>query len=591
MTLPDGLLPQSAPRILKTALARFAGLDELERLYRRTSGEHLLRSVLEDLDIRWSIDSGDAQRIPSRGPAIVVSNHPTGMLDGLVLGAALLERRPDVKILGNQLLGAVPELQSLLIPVNLSADAGAVRQNAAQLRRAMEHIAQGGLLLIFPAGVVSRFDWRTREVSDCEWSPAAAKLIRSARRRDPRLTVVPVHISASNSALFHVAGALHSRLRLFLMARELLNKRSTEVRIVAGRPLNPSKLAALDNDRECAEYLRWRTYLLARRPALRTQVAAGFRQERRVPHQPVIDAVEPEKLHQDIQSLPPERKLGEAGDLTVYLASASEIPSVLTEISRLREITFRAVAEGTGRACDRDAFDRHYSHLFLWNESKREVAGAYRLAMTSQVRRSQGKHGLYTATLFRYSEPFLDQLGPAIELGRSFVRIEYQRGFAPLLLLWRGIGRFVSMHPECRVLFGPVSISSQYQSISKELMAAYLERHAPLTELLGMVSGRMPFHAACRIPEAATQGLGFDDLSSVIADIEPDGRGAPVLLRQYLKLGGRLLGFNIDPEFSGTLDGLIVVDLLRTDRSLLERYLGKAESAALLRFHNAACAA
>lgn len=591
MTIPDGLLPESVPRILKAALAHLGGLDELERLYRRSSGQHLLRSVVEELDVRWSLDTGDAQRIPSSGPAIVVANHPTGMLDGLVLAAALLERRPDVKVLGNRMLAAVPDLEPLLIPVNLSAGACAIRENAAQVRKALEHIAQGGLLLIFPAGVVSRFDWRTREVSDCEWSPTAAKLIRSAGRRDPRLAVVPVHLSGSNSALFHLAGTIHSRLRLLLMARELLNKRSTEVRIVAGRPLTSGKLATLGNDRECAEYLRWRTCLLARRPCLKTKASTGPRPNRGMRLQPVIDAVDPQRLRQDIQALPPERKLGEAGDLTAYLASASEIPNVLTEIGRLREITFRAAAEGTGRACDRDAFDHHYSHLFLWNESKREVAGAYRLAMTSQVRRSHGKRGLYTATLFRYSESFLDQLGPAIELGRSFVRAEYQRGFTPLLLLWRGIGRFVSMHPECRVLFGPVSISSQYQSISRELMASYLERRASLTELLGMVSGRMPFRAACRMPEAAAQGLGFEDLSSVIADIEPDGRGVPVLLRHYLRLGGRLLGFNVDPEFSGTLDGLIVVDLLRTDPSLLERYLGKAESAALLNFHKAACAA
>src|SRR5205814_7181984 len=102
-----------------------------------------------------------------------------------------------------------------------------------------------------------------------------------------------------------------------------------------------------------------------------------------------------------------------SGDLEVYLAPAINIPTVLHELGRLREITFRAAGEGTGKAIDLDEFDTHYLHLFVWNARKQEVVGAYRLARTDIVRRRAGVRGLYTATLFQYGEAFLDRLGPA----------------------------------------------------------------------------------------------------------------------------------------------------------------------------------
>jgi putative hemolysin len=174
-------------------------------------------------------------------------------------------------------------------------------------------------------------------------------------------------------------------------------------------------------------------------------------------------------------------------------------------------------------------------------------------------------------------------MGPALELGRSFIRAEYQRSFSPLLLLWKGIGRYLARNPQYKVLFGPVSISNQYQSISRELMVSFLEREASLRDWMGLVTTRNPLR---RLHNSQVPGeaLDLDDLSAVVSDLEPSRAGVPVLLRHYLKLGGKLLGFNVDPKFSNTLDGLILVDLTKTEPRLLERYLGKAETAAFLAF-------
>lgn len=283
----------------------------------------------------------------------------------------------------------------------------------------------------------------------------------------------------------------------------------------------------------------------------------------------------------------------ESPEFAVYLAPAEEIPGILREIGRLREVTFRQVGEGTGKACDLDEFDAHYQHLFLWDKAAGAVAGAYRLAVCSNVLQRRGAAGLYTATLFHYGPEFLRRLeASAIELGRSFIRSEYQKSFAPLLMLWKGIGKFIARNPRHTMLFGPVSISNQYQEFSRQLMVSFLEKRAMDPELARWVSTRHGYRPRLsnRIRAFAHGSAGWmsgvEELSTAVDDLEPQRLGVPVLLRQYLSLGGKLLGFNVDPQFSNALDGLILVDLRRTQPRLLERFLGREESRMFLEAQN-----
>jgi putative hemolysin len=456
--------------------------------------------------------------------------------------------------------------------------AEAARRNPGGVRQALHFLEANGLLVVFPAGEVSHFQWKERTVTDPRWNPAIARILEMAARRAVGLKAIPAYVSGANSAVFQALGLVHPRLRTAMLARELLNKRRAHVEIRIGSAVPVEKLLAIPTDEERMQYLRWRSYLLASRSDYKPRTSQPLAtRDRAATLDPVAPAVDADAMARDVCALPPASRLARSGDLSAYLAPAAAIPAVLTEIGRLREITFRGAGEGTGKEIDLDEFDRHYLHLFLWNESKREVAGAYRLAGADCVR------SLYTATLFKYGSEFLERIDPALELGRSFVRTEYQRTFAPLLLLWKGIGKYVAQNPRYKVLFGPVSISNQYQSVSRELMVSFLERHASLRGWAGLVSTRNAFRPSRR---SVLPGAGFDieDLSAVVSDIEPTQTGVPVLLRQYLKLGGKLLGFNIDPKFSNALDGLILVDLTKTDPKLLERYLGKGEAARFLAF-------
>ena len=292
-------------------------------------------------------------------------------------------------------------------------------------------------------------------------------------------------------------------------------------------------------------------------------------------------------LTAEIDRLPASQRLVDNGGFHVYWAHAKQIPLVMQEIGRLRELTFRAVGEGSGNASDIDAFDAYYLHMFVWDAQAHAIVGAYRLGLVQDILSQYGKQGLYTHSLFKYGPRMLDMLKPAIELGRSFVRAEYQRSFAPMLLLWRGIARFIESSPQYAVLIGAVSISSDYSQASRQLMVEYLAAHTADTQMARHVKPRRPFRYRKGRPGSDGEPLpqSIDELSRTIARIEPDGKGIPVLLRQYLRLGARILAFNVDCDFGNVLDGLMVADLRRLEPAILARYMGRPAMIGFRAYH------
>ena len=586
--VPRGVLA-NAPALagLPAFASRLLPLEQAHMLYQRARrGESsVLENLLREMNIDLRLDRADFERIPKAGPAVVVANHPYGLLDGAVLAVVLARARPDVKVMTNFLLAGVPELEQVCIFVDPMHSANSQERNRRALKQSMEWLQQGGMLAIFPAGEVSHWQMPKGAIVDPRWNETAARLIRKTGA-----AAVPVYFCGQNSLRFQFVGALHFRLRLAFLLQEFLQQEGKEVALRIGSTIPAGALAEIRNDQQATEYLRWRAYLLAERGQRKTFRATALRAAFPAKQdETILSSLPRELLLRDLEGLSPRRRLAENANFTVYAAKAEEIPHLLQEIGRLREITFRAAGEGTGRRSDLDQFDSYYWHLLLWSKSKQELVGAYRAVNTAEVIAARGLQGLYTSTLFRYDARLLKKMGPALELGRSFVRPEYQRQYAPLLLLWKGIAQFVSRRPETPVLFGAVSISNTYTRASRELIFSFFEERKRRDELAGLVTPRRPFRPGrlrqwdCRAACKALRDL--DELSQPIADVESDGKGLPILLRQYAKVGGKFLGFNVDRKFSDVLDGLVLVDLRETAPAMLERYMGREAVAQFRRYH------
>jgi putative hemolysin len=567
---------------------KFLPVDRVRELYRRVrrSPEGFgLENLLAEMCVELRVDAADMARIPATGPVVAVANHPFGMLDGAVLAVLLSRVRPDVKVMTNYLLHDVPELARCCIFVNPFARGRAIDTNRRAVREALAWLRQGGMLAVFPAGEVSHWQFPQAEIADPAWNDTAARLIRRTGA-----AALPVYFCGRNSVGFHLFGMIHPRLRTAFLLQEFLHQEGRTVEVRVGSEIPGDCVTGIADDREATEYLRWRTYLLARRSQPSTSWPEVVRSKVSEKVQEAVAGSEPaELLAEELSRLADDRCLAESGDLAVYLAKANETPRMLQELGRLREVTFRVAGEGTGKKRDLDRFDRYYWHVLLWHKAKQELVGAYRAGNTAEIVAERGLGGLYTSTLFRYDARVFKKIGPALELGRSFVRPEYQRQYAPLLLLWKGIARLLAAHVEVPVLFGAVSISNDYSKASREMIYRFFEARMQEDELAGLIEPRRPFRPArlrpwdCRAMCHALRDL--EELSQPITDVETDGKGLPILLRQYAKIGGRLLGFNVDRKFSNVLDGLVVVDLRKTESALLERYMGREAAARFRQRH------
>jgi len=512
--------------------------------------------IFEHFNFSYTVRSQERGNIPALGRVVIIANHPIGSLDGLALLRMIREVRSDVRIVANDMLLNVKTLEPLLIPVDNMRNASALKT----YRASIECLNNDEAVIIFPAGEVSRA--HPTGVKDSRWRPGFLKLARRARA-----PVLPINIQAKNSLLFYSASMLFKPLGTVLLASEMFNKQSSAINFRIGELITcDAPHSNTLNDRAILKRLKKHLYKIG------SHEQPIFVTEKTVAH--------PEDKGQLAQDFKRMKRLGDTRDNNgIYITGYEASPTLIREIGRLREVTFRKVGEGTGAKRDLDKYDQHYQHLVLWDKDELEVAGSYRIGETAKLLRKYGEDALYTQSLFNFKPAFRPYLEQSLELGRSFVNPKYW-GKSSLDYLWQGIGAYLSHNPDVRYMIGPVSVSASYPSALVDHLVFYYQSFYACPEELA--NAKQPYFISterrqilCNLYAEHSRESGFSFLQTVFVK---EGYKVPVLFKQYTALfeegGFQLVSFSIDPDFSDCLDGLFVADLSRLKPAKRKRYLG-----------------
>jgi len=574
------LLPQSTFgrlfRFVTPILDKLLGISRLRCLYHEhqfagLAPQQFTQKLLDVLTVK--VVGGDQllAKIPDKGRFIVVCNHPYGMIEGVVIAHLLSSKRSDTKIMANVGLQLFQEIADYFIFANPLKTNSAI--NTLAIKQSFQHLQNDGVLVLFPAGRVSFYHADKQRIADGEWNRLAIQL--AAKTNSP---ILPVFISGNNSRLFYLLGRIYYRFRLLMLIRELLKLQQHEIALSASKAFTINQFSAFTEVTELNDIARLQCYLndpqyLSRWPADNVLTIM----------QPIISATNGALISDEIAQLPASQQLLEYKNFTVCCGFQAQLPNSVCEITRLREITFRSHNESSGNACDTDKFDATYMHLFIFDRQAQEIIGAYRIGLTDQLLQTQDVSTLYLSQMFTFSSEFINQQQPCLEMGRSFIVEKHQNSFYGLLLLWKGIGTFVSRNPQYRTLYGTVSLSKLYDPRSVAMIDEVM------TSDSRGVTAKHPFSAVLH-PEFSEYNqrkpLSIKQLSTLVQTIEADGKDIPILLKQYHKLGAVFHCTGIDDSFNQTPGLLLSVNLANAPRKLLNLYLGDAVEQYLAFDHN-----
>ena len=552
-----------------SAVMRLAKINKVNDLYDKIKdleGQEFFDKLLEELNVKYLAFQEDLAKIPKTGPFILVSNHPLGALDGVIMCKILTEIRPDFKVMGNFLLTKIKPMEPYVISVNPFEKRKEAYSSMSGMREALKHLSEGGCLGIFPAGEVSNKNNEYNEILDKEWQEPALKLIKKAQ-----VPVVPMYFHAKNSKLFYNVSKIHPDLQTLLLPSEMVNKREKPIKIRIGRPVTPKILNEYETPKELGEFLRKKVYMMKSYFEDRKSVAEFLKvknlnisPKEEVVVQNIIDETPLAEILADRENLRKKegKMLFSNGDYEVYFTKFDEIPAMMREIGRQRELTFRAVGEGTNLPFDLDEYDKHYHHLILWDNVAQKIAGAYRMALGLEVMKNYGIKGFYTNSLFDFDQELQPFFKKVIEMGRAYISIEYQQKPLPLFLLWRGIVHVCLRNPEHKFLMGGVSISNRFSDFSKSLMIEFMRSHYfdPVVAQYVHPKNDYKVYLSERDKSLFFEGLD-DDLNKfdkLIDDFEPEMR-LPVLIKKYIKQNAKVVAFNVDPNFNDAIDGLMYI--------------------------------
>jgi putative hemolysin len=555
-----------ASAVINTSL-EWTTLKKLHTKNQHLRGLDFVEQLLNDLNISIQIDPSELKHLESKTGFITVSNHPFGGLDGLLLLKVLLQQKLPTKVMTNFMLTAIPNLHDWFIPVDPFQNANSDKNKLGYLQ-AIRHVKNKGVLSLFPAGEVSSFNNVKQMVTDKNWEIPAIKLIKSAQA-----PVVPIFFEGSNSVLFHLLGRIHPALRTVKLPTEITKKKNQTITIRIGKPI-PVEMLSRFTAENLRDYLRACTYALDPKDSIAHQIKSIVKAKLHPKPLPVAKKEESQLLADEITNALHLKTWFEMGSLKLVGVHGSEIPHLLKEIGRLREITYRHIGEGSQKATDNDAFDDLFFHLILFDTQNNSIVGAYRLSHNHWSFASEFTEG-YLETLFKFKKPIHPIIGKCVELGRSFIVPEYQKKALPLLLLWKGIYRYTQKHPNISYIIGPVSIPPMYKKFSQELIIQYLKKDYWRQDIAQHVKSKIKTPNTKQHKQTQVlleqHGDNLTTLDQYIQQIESSHIGVPVLVKKYLQMNARVIGLNQDPEFSNVTDALMLVDLKKLPESFVKR--------------------
>lgn len=555
-------LDRRGGEVIAQALMQIFRYNRLNRVYANSYDSDpavFINSILEHLDIKHEVTGKDMENLPASGPFITVSNHPFGGIDALILLKILTQHRSDVKVMANFLLQKIDPLKELIVPADRIGKKRGGKATFDNIRQAIEYVSEGHVLALFPAGDVSAYQSESGLITDREWQETIMRAVRMAG-----VPVVPVYFHGTNSRWFHILDRIHPLLGTAGLGRELINKRHRTIKVRIGRPLTVREQSGFADTARFGRYLRARTYSLGSNLEARPFFAGFSRKPDRMKEQ-VIPPVDKKILSAEVDAIRQSCELFRSGNYSVLFAPTRSIPNLITEIGRLREVTFREVGEGTNRSTDIDEYDFYYHHLIVWDDDAEALVGAYRIGKGNEILSQYGIKGFYINSLFRIKKSFEPVLEVSLELGRSFLVREYQKKALALFLLWKGLLTVLLQNAGYRYLIGPVSISNEFSRFSKSLIVDYVMNNCFDSEMAVHIKPRNKFVPQLdkRVDSDIITSSSENSISrveQVVSDLD-NGYKIPVLLKKYLEINARIIGFNVDPDFNDCLDGLIMLDV------------------------------
>ena len=529
-------------------------INEFLQTNAHKKGFEFVDAVLDNFDFDYTVSSNDIQNIPSSGKVVIIANHPLGGLDALCLLKLVGKVRKDVKIVANDFLAGIEALSSLFVPI----DNYKRRQSKKDIKAIYDALNNDEAIIIFPAGEVSRAT--PKGIKDPVWSKGFLSFAQHCNA-----PILPILVDGKNSKIFYTISILNKTFSTLLLSHEMFKKKSKKISIKIGEIIpNENIMPKGINKRYLLTLYKKHLY------ALKKGKKSFFVTQKAIAH--------PESRQDIMNELKSSKIIGETADgKIIYLYNYTDDSIVLKELGRLRELSFRSVGEGINKKRDTDKYDIYYEHIILWDREALEIVGSYRIGNGEFINNNLGVSGFYSSTLFEYKDEFLPYLNDSIELGRSFVQPKYW-GSRALDYLWYGIGAYLKTYPQIKYMYGPVSISASLPKIAKDMLVFYYSHYYSSDK--NLLESKIPYQYSIDLKSLTAMFELNDkknDFKILKTSLSNMGIAVPTLYKQYSELceegGVNFQGFNVDPDFSNCVDGLIVVEIDKVKDKQKSRYM------------------